>query len=96
MGLKEESPLSAKWHDLAKKLSFIFESQLVPFAFSPIFGDPFMVSPLLLKYEEGRLFFQKMPFMGGQIYEGIVLHGQTNDQVIRREKEFQKIHFPVT
>ena len=55
-----------------------------------------MVSPLLLKYEEGRLFFQKMPFMGGQIYEGIVLHGQTNDQVIRREKEFQKIHFPVT
>ena len=60
-------------------LSYIFESQLLPFAFSRILGDPFMVSPAPfslgdlfmvppphhLKYgEEGLFFLKKMLFMG--------------------------------
>ena len=53
------------WQNLAKKyLSYIFEFQLVPFAFSLILGDPFMVSPSY--YGEGA-FFQKMLFMGDKI-----------------------------
>ena len=48
-------------------LSYIFEFQLVPFAFSLILGDPFMESPTTPKILGGETFFKKMLFMGGQI-----------------------------
>ena len=44
-------------------LSYIFEFQLVPFVFSLILGDPFMV-------KGGGTFFKKMLFMWGQILLG--------------------------
>ena len=80
-------------------LSYIFEFQLVTFAFSLILGDPFMVSPPPLKYGE-RDFFLKNAFHGrtnfvGKAYKGIVLHGGTNDLIMPRGKEFHKIHYPV-
>ena len=37
-------------------LLYSFEFQLVPFAFSLIMGDPFMVSPSPRKYGEGQFF----------------------------------------
>ena len=46
-------------------LSYIFEFQLVPFAFSLILGDPFMVSPPPLSMEMGD-FFPKIAFHRGQ------------------------------
>ena len=49
---------------LHKKLSFIYEFQVVIFAFSLILGDPFMVSPSPLKYGGGGTFLQKLLFMG--------------------------------
>ena len=66
-------------------VSYIFEFQLVPFDFSLTLGDPFMVSPSPLKYEEGGLFSEKTLFMGGdnfvwKIYRRIVLHEGTNDE----------------
>ena len=69
-------------------LSYIFKFQLVPFAFSLILGDPFMVFPSPLKYGEGG-FFPKNAFDGGtnfvgKIYRGIVLDGGTIDQNIPR------------
>ena len=51
------------WQYLLKKLSFIYEFQVVIFAFSLILGDPFMVSPPLLKYE-GWDFSPKIAFHG--------------------------------
>ena len=58
-------------------LSYIFEFQLVPIAFSLILGDPFMV--------KGGDFFLKNAFyvwtnFVTKIYRGIVIHGGTNDQ----------------
>ena len=47
-------------------ISHIFEFQLVPFPFSFILGDPFMVFLSPLKYGGGN-FFQKILFMGRQI-----------------------------
>ena len=72
-------------------LSHRFEFQLVPFAFSVILGDHFMVN--------GGEFFQKKYFyvgtnFVGKIYRGIVLHGGL--MIRRREKEFYKMYFPVT
>ena len=57
------------WQFLAKKSSFIFEFQLVPFAFSLTLGDLFMVShSLSWCHIMGSVnFFQKKLFMGGQI-----------------------------
>ena len=43
---------------LAMKLSFIFEFQLAPFAFSNILGEPFTVSPPKV-WGEGTFFPQK-------------------------------------
>ena len=85
------------WQYLHKKLSFMYEFQVVIFAFSLTLGDPFMVSPSLLKYG-GVGLFSKNCFsweIGGQIYGSIDLHGEINNQIIQREKEFQKMYFPV-
>ena len=77
--------------------SFIFESQLVPFAFSLILGDPFMVSlSFPLNYGTGGLFSKKNAFywrtnFAGKIYREIVLHAGTNDQW----KGVSQMHFPV-
>ena len=62
-----------------------------------------MVSPSLLKYRGGGGgggvgLFSKNCFsweIGGQIYGSIDLHGETNNQIKQREKEFQKIYFLV-
>ena len=86
-------------------LSYLFEFQLVPFAFIVILRDPFMVSPPPKKYDEwlgeggGALFYKKCFSRGtnfvGKIYRRIVLRGGTNDQIIPREKEFHKMRFPL-
>ena len=80
----------------------MFEFQQVPFAFSLILGDSFMVSPPLTKVwgNRRRDFFPKDAFHGGtnfvkKIYSGIVVHMGNDDQNILRGKEFQKMHFPI-
>ena len=76
-------------------LSYIFEFQIVYFAFSLILGDPFMVSPSLLKNKDGRPFSKKdfswgnkilrRKFVGGLFYMGgLIVTG----------KEFKKNTFP--
>ena len=72
-------------------LSYAFEFQLVPFAFSLTLGGPFMVKG------EGD-FFKKNPFyvgtnIMGKIYRGIVLHRGL--MIKLRGKEFHKIYFPL-
>ena len=101
MLLKGNSPSKnvQLWWYLARKLSLIFEFQLVPFAFSLILGEPFMVSPPPPKEWGGGLFSKKC-FSGGKnfmgkIYRGIALHGGINDQIIPRGKEYHKMYFPV-
>ena len=80
-------------------LSYIFEFQLVPFTFSLILGDRYMMSPHPLKYGEERFFSRKCFSWGknylGKIYREIVLHGGSNDQNIPRKKKFHKMQFPV-
>ena len=78
-------------------ISHIFEFQLVPFPFSFILGDPFMVFLSPLKYGEGEL-FPKNTFHGetnfvGNIYRWIVLHGRTNYQNIPMGRSFTKCIF---
>ena len=66
---------------LAMNLSFLFEFQLVPFAFSFILRDPFMVSPPIRCGEEGLFSKKKIPWgdkFGGEMYGGIVPQGETN------------------
>ena len=41
-----------------------------------------------------NVFHEKTNFVV-QVYGGIVLLGGTNDQIIRRGKEFHKMHVPV-
>ena len=66
----------------------IFEFQLVLFVFSLVLGDPFMVSPPTPLLKRGRHFSKKYFSWGtdfvGKIYKGVVLHGETNDQIIPR------------
>ena len=66
------------------KLSFIFEFQLVPFVFSLILGETFMLSPA--KVWEGGDFFSKKCFSrgGGKFIRGIALHRGTKDQIMLR------------
>ena len=58
-----------------------------------------MVSPSPSHLKRWATFFQKNVFdwgtnFVGKICRGIVLHGETNDQIIRLG-EFYKIHFPI-
>ena len=83
-------------------LSYIFEFELVPFYFSLILGDSFMMSPPSHEvWGKGREnFFLKNSFHGainfmGKIYSGIVLHFGTNDHNIPRGEKVHKMHFPV-
>ena len=64
-------------------LLYIFEFQIVLFAFSLILGDPFMVpSPT------AKVCFSWEANFVGKIYSGIVLHNGTNNHIILRGKEF--------
>ena len=73
----------------------IFEFQLVPFVFSLMLGDLFMVSPPTPLLKTGRLFSKKYFSWGtnfvGEIYKGIVLHGEINDQIIPRGRRLAVI-----
>ena len=80
----------------------MFQFQLVPFAFSLILGDSFMVSPSRTKvWSNGkRDFFPKNAFHGEtnfvkKIYSRIIVHVGTDDPNILREKEFHKTHFSI-
>ena len=80
------------------KLYFIFEFQLVPFAFSLILGGLFVVSPPPPKVWGGGTFFKKKLVMGKK-FSGVNLWGDcstwgTNDEIMLREEEFHKTHFP--
>ena len=78
-------------------ISHIFEFQLVPFPFSFILGDPFMVFLSPLKYGEGELFpkntFHVETNFVGKIYRWIVLHGRTNYQNIPMGRSYTKCIF---
>ena len=77
---------------LPSYLLYIFEFQLVLFAFSLYFGRPFyrvsFPTPPKVCFSWGTNFARK-------IYRRIVLHGVNNDHIIPRGKEFYKMHFPV-
>ena len=79
------------------KIYFLFEFQLVPFAFGLILGDLFMMPPRL-KYREVAIFSKKAfhgrTNFGEQIYGGIVLHARNNDQVMQREGGISQNAFP--
>ena len=82
------------WQYLAKKLSFIFEFELVPFDFSLIWEN---LSWCLFppKVWGGGTFFKKNPFhveinFVGQVHGRIVLHEGTNDQIYQQGRSFTK------
>ena len=77
-------------------LSYIFEFQLVPFAFSPILEDPFKLPPL--PYSMGRGDFFPNPFHGGtnvvgKIYRGIFYLGGLMSGSYQERRSFTKCLF---
>ena len=77
-------------------LLYIFEFQLVFFAFSLVFGDPFRLStPPPPPLSSLKVCFLWGTNFVGKIYREIVLHGGTDDHIIPSGKEFHKIHFQV-
>ena len=80
------------------KIYFLFEFQLVPFAFGLILGDLFMMPPALSV--ERWQFFQKRLFMGGQILGDRFMGGLFYMPGImirscKGREEFHKMHFLV-
>ena len=73
MLLKENPPSKnvQVFQYLAKKFPFMLEFQLVPFAFSFILGDPFIVSPPHIKFWEGGLLSKKNFSWGTNFLEKI-------------------------
>ena len=81
---------------------FLQQVQLVPFGFSLILRDAFMLCPPP-KVWRGWIFFPKMFLIEGQILWGKVIGGGggvnirrgTYEQIIPRGNEFCKMNFPV-
>ena len=72
---KINSYVNSLWRNY---LSYVFEFQLVPFAFIVTLRDPFMVSPPPKKYDEwwggGGLFYKKC-FSRGTNFVGKIIGG---------------------